>query len=186
MAFDLSEYVDEQQRLFVAVPLPAHVRSALIAPLDHYRHAIEREITPENLHLTLAFLGDVINPGQYIGRLKKPLPQQYVPTIRLTHVGRGRNRRQLWAFAENSASINRLRDELIERLKGMRFSGWEELRNREFIPHITVATLHKQMGGVGLADTPLPVSFSFSSAHLYRSLEQGGQRHYEAQETIRF
>jgi 2'-5' RNA ligase len=48
-----------QKRLFIAVPLPDHLKDKLAVYLDSVRPKAKLQWSfPENLHLTLAFLGD--------------------------------------------------------------------------------------------------------------------------------
>lgn len=155
-------------RLFLGVPIPDTARGALASGLAQYPQYIERTVPPERWHVTLVFLGEVEHPRQYYSRLFKALPQTFVPTIALTHVGRGLAREQLWAFVHASPGFLGLRQQLVARLKKMRLPLPPAL-DREFTPHVHLANLFPMARGIGLADHPLSLSFIFPAVHLYRS-----------------
>jgi 2'-5' RNA ligase len=109
------------------------------------------------------------------------LPQTFVPTVQLTHVGRGLQRSQLWAYADNSALLNNIRSQLLPRLAALRFPIPEKTKNDNFVPHIHVANLFNMAGGIGLADYPIPASFMIREIQIIRSEKSsGGTVHHVA------
>lgn len=177
---------DSIERLFLSLPVPEQAITPIQRSLAQYPQYIERPVKPANWHLTLLFLGAVKNPTQYYGRLKLPLPQQFVPTVRITHVGRGLHKHQLWAYAEPSAVLVNLRDELMARLKKMRFRFGADaaVEENDFVPHITIAKLFPVAGGVGLADFPVTVSWSAAEAQVVRSTPRPEGSQYDVQQTM--
>lgn len=171
-------------RLFLGLPVPEHVVRQTQAAFPSYAHVIEREVPAEKWHVTLIWLDEVENPAQYHSRLRKPLPQSFMPTVQLTHLGRGRQRTQLWAYAEASAVLLNIRTQLMDRLRVMRFPVPTEEKHRPFVPHITCAHLFESIGGVGLADTPLVTSFSVKEVLLYRSTLAPHGSHYTVETHI--
>lgn len=147
------------QRMFIALPVPEIALGKIKGSFSHFANAIEKEVPTNKWHVTVAWLGEVYNPAQYMSRLVKPMPQSFVPTVRVTHVGRGHQRQQLWAYAEASTSLLNIRGQIIDRLKKMRFQLPEDKGQQPFVPHITVAKLYDQLGRIGLADYPLMLSF---------------------------
>lgn len=139
---------------------------------------------PENqLHLTLLFLGEVANPQQYMSRLMKVMPQTFVPTVTLTHVGRGLERNRLWAYAHPSTILLNVREQLIARLRTMRFPFPKNI-HRNFVPHITLAKLYPMAGGIGLADTACPLTYTVETVDLWRSIPRHGQAQYYGEGNI--
>lgn len=156
-------------RLFLSVSIPPLVNKALEEAMRPYQPYIENEVTPVRRHLTLVFLGEVENPKQYYSRLLKDMPQTFVPTINLTHVGRGLHRMQLWAFGHPTNSLLNLREQVLMRLKKMRCPLPEDQADREFVPHIHIANLYAMSRSVGLADQPLSTQFTVPTIELYKS-----------------
>ena len=157
-----------RQTVIIAVPLPEQVVSSLSKAVAAYPQYVEAVIPSEEWQLMLLRLENVQNAKQYYGRLMQPMPQSFVPTIRFTHVGRGQNREQLWAYAESSTVLRTIRQELIGRLRKMRFEHIAAVKKQSFVPHVPVAQVYRQMGGLGLADHATPVSFSWQKLYVYR------------------
>ena len=155
--------------LFLALTVPESVAQALQPIYTHYVSVLEERTPRDNLHVTLVWLGPAEVPSELVEGLLKPLPQSFVPTVRLTHVGRGRARQQLWAAVEATGPIVALRQQLIKRLKKV---GWQLPKNtlrRPFSPHITVGTLYDQVSHIGVADHSLITSYTVSEIVLYQS-----------------
>lgn len=173
------------ERLFIAVPLPEHLTSIISDTFRHFPQHIEQAIPSAKWHVTIAWLGEPENPKQYYSRINKPLPQSFVPTVRFTHVGRGRpDRGQLWVYAEPSAVLAGIRQQVLARLKKMRFPLPAETSRTEFTPHVTVAKLFSQIGHIGIADQALVTSFSFDHLLLYRSRPEPGGSRYVVESVI--
>jgi 2'-5' RNA ligase len=163
---------DEEKpvRIFLALPVPTHVAETINPAARNFDYATERMLPAEKWHLTLAWLGETHNPKQYISRLRKPMLQPFTPAIRLTYLGRGRKRDQLWAYADKSSVLLVIREELIKRLKKMRFPMPEETIKEEYVPHIHVGNFYQTVRGIGMADIPLTTSFSVKEAVLLASV----------------
>jgi 2'-5' RNA ligase len=135
-------------RLFVALVIPAEVRNNLAAFLTEMRVLTEqladksvRWVRPENLHVTLKFIGEVA-PAKREGirsalanvRLDGPVdlrfcglgffPHENQPTV-------------LWTGLEASANLAKLADDIDQSMvpRGIR------RENRPFVPHLTLARL---------------------------------------------
>ncbi len=156
--------------LFLAFTVPDSVAQALQPIYAHYVSVLKERTPRDNLHVTLVWLGPAEVPASLIEELLKPLPQSFVPTVRITHVGRGRARReQLWAAVEATGPISAIRQQLQERLKKI---GWQlpaSSRKGSFSPHITVGKLYDQVSHIGVADHPLITSYTVSEVILYQS-----------------
>lgn len=168
---------DTHARLFLGLSLPDKAKANLQESLRHFPNYIEKIIPPETWHLTLLFLGEVEHPQQYWSRLTKALPQTFIPTVSLMHVGRGIVRDQLWAYAHPSPGLQNLRQQLWDRLRSMRFP-IPEKQQQEFVPHVRLATLYPMARGLGMADHAVATTFSVSAVHVYHSAPGNNGPHY--------
>lgn len=179
--------IDTKQRIFIGVPIPINSLKSVQASFQEYQQYISSPITPAKWHLTILYLGEINNPKQYYSRLRKPVSLSFVPTVRITHIGRGLNKHQLWAYVEDSVILNNIRGELVRRLKSMRFNFADTTELGDgFVPHIAIANLFRMAGGVGLADYPLTLSFAVTQAHIFRSTLAGESTTYHIEDTIPF
>jgi len=179
------EVAVETEQLCFGVHIPERVRELLAGTFANYPQYIETEIRQSAWHLSLVDLGEVENPKQYFSRLLKPLSQSFVPTVQLMYVGRGRPLRQyLWAYAEPTSVLLGVREQLIQRLKKMRFVFPDGKPSKEYIPHITLASLFPQVGHVGIADVPTVTSFSIDEVNLYKVRTVDERSYYDVVDSI--
>jgi 2'-5' RNA ligase len=150
-------------RLFIGLPIPASTQRALEAACHPLTSAIARTVPTEKLHLTLAFLGTVTDYERFVPALTAPLDLTFVPTIALTHCGRGQKRSQLWAYAHASTSLKTLREMIVQRLQEHKLA----FDPKPFTPHITLATIKEEAASI--SDRPLTITFAPRQIHLYRS-----------------
>ncbi len=137
-------------RTFIALPLPAAVRSRLDALQQALAPAVEgaRWVGPEALHLTLAFLGDVADPDLNAVCLAVAESVRKQPRFSLEVRGLGAfpdagRPRILWAGIEGDldrlASVQRAASDAATR------AGYRPADER-FHPHITLARLKPGRG----------------------------------------
>ena len=132
-------------RLFIAIPMNAKVKESLLTTQEAFRHeGIQGNYTPrENLHLTLAFIGEYGNPDAVIDVLNS-VPFEPFP-LRLDRLGNFGD--LYWAgIADNpqlAAFVKRLRRALADR--NIPFD------RKRFSPHITLVRKAESYG-----ETPLP------------------------------
>ncbi len=161
--------------LFLAFTVPDTVAQALAPIYSHYVSVLQDRTPRDNLHVTLAWLGSAEVPAPLIEELLQPLPQSFVPTVRITHVGRGRAREQLWAAVEATGPITAIREQLLQRLQKI---GWQlpkETSRKPFRPHITIGKLYDQVSHIGVADHPLITSYTVSDIGLFESTPVTGK-----------
>src|SRR5688572_26178190 len=127
--------------LFLAFTVPPAIADALEPLYQHYGTVMEKRQPREKLHLTLAWLGEIAADENSLKKIRVPLPQSFVPTVRLTHVGRGRARDQLWAFAEAAGPIMAIREQMLARLKNLNWDMPKQGLHKAFTPHIKIGTL---------------------------------------------
>ena len=163
-------------RLFVALALPEELRQQLADLQRGLREA--RWVAPENIHLTLQFLGEI--DGGLAGDIDTALTQlrQEAFAIRLEGLGtfgEGRHLRVLWAGVAPSQALLRLQSKVV---RASETAGFQP-EGRRFKPHVTLARF-KRASGAGLSDylgshgafksAPFPVrEVLLYSSHLTRA-----------------
>jgi 2'-5' RNA ligase len=130
-------------RLFVAIELPPDVKERLVALQTHIPTA--RWVNPEQMHLTLRFLGDV--PENRVESVKSALETVQSPGFDLALRGVGRfppqNKkapRVLWVGIPSQPLVMDLQEKIENEL---RLAGFPP-DNKAFHPHITLARLKVQ------------------------------------------
>lgn len=134
-------------RCFIAVALPETVKDSLGDVLNILRKspASVRWIPPENIHLTIKFLGQT--DQSLITPMKESLNKKlltYKPFyITITDVGCFPNERRprlVWIGIKRSESLSNLQKEIDADLVKFGFS----LEKREFSPHLTIGRVKAQ------------------------------------------
>ncbi len=125
-------------RLFIAIEFPDEVKKALIRLRKDIPGA--RWVPVEQIHLTLAFLGEVDEPTT--GRLTGELSQIRTPAFKLCFTGTGcfpdrRRPRVLWVGLEPEPRLNLLAAKIRTAVLNCGIPQEE----RPFSPHITLARL---------------------------------------------
>jgi len=128
-------------RLFVALEIPTAVRESLAALLDSLRalSAQPRWVRPENLHVTLKFIGEW-QPDR-LGALRNALATvQMDQPVTLDFRGLGffpneKRPRVFWAGIEDSANLITLASELDRATEKLGIPR----EQRAFSPHLTLA-----------------------------------------------
>ena len=168
-------------RLFVAIDLPTAVRERLA--LMSCGLAGARWVPPEQLHLTLRFIGEMDKQQQH--RVEDALEEVlFAPfTMRLEGIGffppRGRPN-VLWVGVAKNPELQQLQ----KRIESAVVKGGGERDPRKFHPHITLARLKespKNWIGRFLQQNALYTSedFPVNEFHLYSSiLGRNGAKHF--------
>ena len=123
-------------RLFLALSLPAPLRDRLAALCTGVPGA--RWVAPENLHLTLRFIGEV--DGSQARDLDTALAQVRTARLAVTlagvdRFGSGRKLRALWVGVESNPELDRLYRKLDHAVRGAGLAP----EGRKFKPHVTLA-----------------------------------------------
>lgn len=126
-------------RLFVAIPLPVDVCAQLAGMQTGLGNA--RWIDPENMHLTMRFIGEVSEPD--MREIDSALASLTEPAISIGLHGLGYFERRgrvhsLWVRVEKSDALSHLQSK-IERVL-VRYG--LEPEKRKYTPHVTLARVH--------------------------------------------
>lgn len=167
----------KKKRIFIAVNLPAGVRSALekeSAALFAQFPETVRFTAPELWHFTITFLGDQTdeNIGAAVEALTAIAPQFQPPEITINKIlygPVGKTPRMIWAITDDSTSAalgeikSALEDELANR--GVNF----EREYRKYQGHITLARFDIALRDFPQIEKPLTLSFVPESMDLMES-----------------
>ncbi len=143
-------------RLFLAINFDPQTKERILVVQRRLKELGRGSFShPDNLHLTLAFLGEVA-PGR-VSAIREAMDGLTVPAMRLTFSHAGRFRREggdiWWLGLEPNQPLARLQKELSGSLRGKGFA----LENRPFSPHITLArqvTLQQNIDPDSLLEAP--------------------------------
>jgi 2'-5' RNA ligase len=141
-------------RAFVAVPIGEAVREGLERAQKQLREANAHVswVRPENIHLTLAFLGDIFEsqmPG--LAKLLECVAQEFpafeVHAEKVGFFGSERSPRVVWVGLEPpEGPLNMLQASLAEGIRSLGFA----LEDRPFHAHLTLGRVRSRRGVDGL------------------------------------
>lgn len=132
-------------RLFVALDLPAEVRGGIAGwGEDELRDPALRPVAPENLHVTLAFLGH--REEAEVEPISAALTAATVGAAPRMELGEpearpGRGRPRVFALPVRSEGAAALQVGVVARLEE---AGLYEAEKRRFWPHVTVARVRSE------------------------------------------
>jgi 2'-5' RNA ligase len=176
---------DERARLFVALELPAGVRSSLAAWRDQALRGLSgvRPVADESLHVTLCFLGSVaVEALDAVGQACAVVDGASAARLR---VGRGiwlpsRRPRVLAVELEDLGGALSAAQAMLSGV--LAAGGWYKPEQRPFLAHVTVARVGRgarvPRGPDALGGSPAELEFSGSTVTLFRSrLSPAGSRY---------
>ena len=164
-------------RLFIAINFPAEIKETIAEIRDNIKEAALRGnfTYDENLHLTLAFLGEC--SPQQMKMIKTVLDHTIFSnfTLELYKVGyfKGDKGNIWWVGLKESKCLSDLQADLCNRLEQMGFL----MENRKFTPHITIAREVKMKSGYVQPEAP-QTSFYVASIELMKSERINGKLVY--------
>ena len=140
---------NELIRTFIAIDLPAELKKEITSVQHRLRPQFSRArvswVRPDNIHLTLRFIGDV--PSARIGELIRSCEDvklRPVFGLHLHSIGFFPNARKpkvLWCGYENSEELNAVQRLVEDAVVRLGFSPEE----KKFVPHLTMARI-KEIG----------------------------------------
>ncbi len=141
-------------RLFVAVNFSPSVKSVLMRTIDDIKRQADsgNYTRPENLHLTLAFIGETTN----ILAAKEAVGDISAPPFEITIGGSGSFGDIFWAGILKSDSLSKLALQVQSALRDRGFN----IEKRAFKPHITLARKLRTANPliIDIQNTTMPVS----------------------------
>lgn len=180
-------------RLFVALTFEEEVRGQIAAVEERLQGVLAggKPVPAENLHLTLAFLGDIDEDDvASVEDVLDDVASDPVFDLRFEHLGsfggrrsrRGRDvGRTIWLGCEESKRLSHLQAEISDKLRRLGV----ELEDRPFTPHVTLARHAKLADGAGERPAGLdalvgePIIAHISSYSLMESQRRDGGVAYE-------
>ncbi|GAP07367.1 MAG TPA: RNA 2',3'-cyclic phosphodiesterase [Anaerolinea thermolimosa] len=137
-------------RAFIAIPLPVEIRNRLGTIIDQLQRktpSVVRWVTPENMHLTLKFLGN-ISPGN-LDHLKQVLASEAAhhtaSTLCLEGLGAFPNRnrpRVIWVGVKAQPALFELQQSIDRETARLGYPSEE----RDFSPHLTLGRISPHAG----------------------------------------
>lgn len=153
-------------RLFIALNLPQTARSCLLEQMEHWKQEGVSGCwtSAENLHLTLAFLGE--QPESALSTVEACLQAVPFPSLRLSVKGVGTFGSLLYADFDDSSDLEKLED-YVRALRGELRGKGISFDSKAFRPHITLARRMRCPDGLRLSiqcgPFPVKVCTLFSS-----------------------
>ena len=136
-----------RHRIFIAINLPENIKKELSSFQGKWPKLPVRWVKPENLHITLAFLGYLSDEELLeIIKITKEVASRNQPfSINLNKILYGPPKkmppRMVWIEGEKSRELAKLQIDLENSLTGSRISF--EPEKREFKPHITLGRIRQ-------------------------------------------
>jgi len=133
-------------RLFIAINLPEKIKNRLASYQNNWPQLPAKWTRPENLHITLLFLGNVAEQDIPAAlEIVKNTAQKYPPVnLKLTKISYGPPQkippRMVWILAEKNEFLADLKKDIEQQLidQNVHF----QIEDRGFVPHITFARLN--------------------------------------------
>jgi 2'-5' RNA ligase len=168
-------------RLFLGLPIPPELAQALARRTQAIELSKGRHTAPENLHLTLVFLGEVAEPK--LPPIQRELSElTFAPfPLKLTSMNTFPRAGILFAEVEPTRPLLHLQAKLAASMARCGFAP-ENQEDRPYHPHITLARFH---GSLRLSQSQrtlpstLQRSFTVDTVNLYRSHSTPTGAHYE-------
>ncbi|MFL5859723.1 MAG: RNA 2',3'-cyclic phosphodiesterase [Solirubrobacteraceae bacterium] len=178
----------ERARLFVALDLPAHVRSALHGWGGEHVGGMPRLrlVEPASLHVTLCFLGS--RPVGEVDAIVAAcatvsgLPQAPLALGDALWLPPRRPRVLTVELADEQAHLTAVQSTLARALQD---GGFYQPEKRPFLAHVTVARVQRQSRPRRESlPPPEPLQFTGTTVTLYQSRLGPGPAHYQALSSV--
>lgn len=158
----------DKERLFIALPVSPALKEQLCA-LPH--KGLEARWThPDDLHITLRFLGDI--PAGQADEIRNLLPRIRRPSFNIEVAGMDyfQTGRQviLWAAVRSTRKLTALAADINEIMAPLGF----EMPNKPYVPHVTIARMKRPAGlerYIGQHGAHIKDSWTAEEFALYRS-----------------
>lgn len=157
-------------RLFIAIRFSEEIHALLLESIASLKaQSLSGSFTsPQNLHLTLAFIGET----NRVSAIRRAMDEPSADPFSLTVSGCGRFGNLWWAGVKDSPALSRLATELQNSLRHAGFS----IESRPFKPHITLGRQIVPRDRISL--TVPPTSMTVESLFLMKSERLSGRLTY--------
>jgi len=186
-----------QHRVFIAINFPEEIKRELENFQSKWPELPVRWTKPENLHITLAFLGylsddELLN----VCKITKEVAQKHKPfSINLNKICYGPPKkmppRMVWVEGEKSKELAELRDDLEKSLLSSFGQKIQELEVKAFSPHITLGRIRQwEFRQIEPEERPVieedvSLNFEVNSIEVMESFLKRGGSEYEIIESSR-
>jgi 2'-5' RNA ligase len=155
-------------RLFLGMPIPPELAQSLTGRTQAIDLPKSRRTAPENIHLTLVFLGEVAEPT--LPRIESELSKlSFIPfPLKLTSLDTFPRGGVLFAEVEPARALLHLQEKVATSMARCGFA----LEDRPYYPHITLARFHGKLRLSQIQrslSTSLQRRFTADTVNLYRS-----------------
>ncbi len=139
--------MSRKQRIFIAINLPEEIKKELSSFQEKWPELPLRWIKPENLHITLVFLGNINDEElpEIIKVAKEAVSchQPFSITLnRIIYGPPGKAPRMIWIEGEKSEALGKLQKRMENALLGGALSNFTS-ENRAYSLHITLARIRQ-------------------------------------------
>lgn len=136
-------------RIFIAINLPAEAKQELVSYQKRWKSLPVRWTPPENLHVTLVFIGWVTQKQvKRIVKVGQKLVQKHNPfSIKLHTICLGppnKPPRMIWVEGERNKEVVQLKRGLEAALVKVDNTGLNKKESRTYHPHITLGRINKK------------------------------------------
>ncbi|MFH1509903.1 MAG: RNA 2',3'-cyclic phosphodiesterase [Candidatus Nealsonbacteria bacterium] len=132
-----------KHRIFIAINLPKEVKKRLTYIQERYLDFPIKWTRKENLHITLVFLGEIIDEDliEICNKISEAVLKNKTFSIDLNKVVYGPPKKlppkMIWVTGEQNISLGKLQKDLEESLLG-----YSQEENRGYAPHITLGKIN--------------------------------------------
>lgn len=172
-------------RLFTAIEIPGDLKRRITA-LPSLKLDFKSRSHPDDLHITLKFLGDVdagLLPviGDTLENMKKP------KTFNMEVSGLGlfekKDKNVLYAMVPSARQVSLLAEQIGQKLSGAGI----KLEQKPYVPHVTIARLHNGRNFEAYKkqfERDIRAHWNVTSFHLMRSaVKADGEKKYSIVQT---
>lgn len=177
-----------QKRLFVAIGLPDDIKKRLFRFVEkEYKNLPVKWVRQENLHLTLNFLGyildeNILNICESVQKVSENINSFELQFTGAELGPSSEMKKMIWVAGEKSGEISELKYQLDRAL------GFFIREKKDFRPHITLGRIQKDKWKKIHPEPSVERSFSFSvpvsSVEIFESKFEKGRRVYYVLESF--
>lgn len=179
--------MNKTRRLFVGIPLSSGLKKRLVQEMDAFPKGASLLTRPENLHVTVFFLGfvheeQVADVCARVGSVCETLEAFELEFTGLRLMENDENPKMIWLEGQASEGLKILREEIEKE-----FSSFVT-EKKTYRPHVTLSKIKKQKW-LALPEKPvlkdkLHLMESVDTVCVFESLSLDGKRRYEPIDTF--